>query len=243
MNRQYDEQEIDQLLTKFMAGETTLNEEEALANYFRAHEVDEEWQEYKEMFALFDNGQVDIILGAETSRQLNIIENGKMRKRPKAVKGKPKIIALHWRAAGIAATVMLLIGIFLLMKNGKPKEELSAMTQQDIEDNSPRPVPPQTIMDKKEETLAEVQSTPKPVKKRRKAARKRHTPADSEITIAAYQEVIAEPASLEAEGDQTLAYQPDLQDPSLDLESQIQNIRIRGERLQRKLDAMFVGEP
>ena len=55
-----DKQEIAQLLSKFMAGETSVAEEEVLAQYFRTHEVDEEWAEYKEMFTLFDNGQVDI---------------------------------------------------------------------------------------------------------------------------------------------------------------------------------------
>ena len=60
MKKQCDKQEITQLLNKFMAGETSLAEEQVLAQYFRTHEVDEEWTEYKEMFALFDNGEVDI---------------------------------------------------------------------------------------------------------------------------------------------------------------------------------------
>ena len=52
MTRLYDKQEIAQLLSKFMAGETNVAEEQMLAQYFRTHEVDEEWTEYKEMFAL-----------------------------------------------------------------------------------------------------------------------------------------------------------------------------------------------
>ena len=62
MKQQYDKQEIAQLLSKFMAGETSVTEEEVLAQYFRTHEVDKDWAEYKEMFALFDNGEVDIDL-------------------------------------------------------------------------------------------------------------------------------------------------------------------------------------
>ena len=54
MNRIYDKQEIARMLDKFMAGETSLNEEQMLAEYFRTNEVGDEWQEYKEMFALFD---------------------------------------------------------------------------------------------------------------------------------------------------------------------------------------------
>ena len=57
MNRIYDKQEIARMLDKFMAGETSLNEEQMLAEYFRTDEVGDEWQEYKEMFALFDSGR------------------------------------------------------------------------------------------------------------------------------------------------------------------------------------------
>ena len=67
MKNQIKKQEIAQLLSKFMAGETSVAEEEELAQYFRTHEVDEEWAEYKEMFTLFDNGQVDIEIEDGTS--------------------------------------------------------------------------------------------------------------------------------------------------------------------------------
>ena len=69
MKNQIKKQEIAQLLSKFMAGETSVAEEEELAQYFRTHEVDEEWAEYKEMFTLFDNGQVDIEIEDGTSEQ------------------------------------------------------------------------------------------------------------------------------------------------------------------------------
>lgn len=59
MIKLYTKQEITELLARFMAGESSLQEEEALAQYFRTHEVDEAWREYKEMFALFDEGKVE----------------------------------------------------------------------------------------------------------------------------------------------------------------------------------------
>lgn len=65
MNKQHAKQEINHILNKFMAGETSLNEEQMLAEYFRTHEVGVEWQEYKEMFALFDVGEVGICLDAD----------------------------------------------------------------------------------------------------------------------------------------------------------------------------------
>ena len=68
MMRQYDKQKIARVLGKFMAGETSLDEEQLLAEYFRTHEVDDEWQEFKEMFALFDSGKVDIELTTSADR-------------------------------------------------------------------------------------------------------------------------------------------------------------------------------
>ena len=90
MKRQNDKQQIAQLLSKFMAGETSLAEEQLLAQYFRTHDVGEEWAEYKQMFALFDSGEVDI-----------------------EVKTKPKLVALRWLVAAVAASVLLLLALRL----------------------------------------------------------------------------------------------------------------------------------
>ena len=109
MKQQYDKQEIAQLLSKFMAGETSVAEEDVLAQYFRTHEVDAEWAEYKEMFALFDNGQVDIEPEADTSDALSSTDSAKIRMLPKAVREKPKIKTLRWVMAGIAASIVLLV--------------------------------------------------------------------------------------------------------------------------------------
>ena len=52
---------IEQLLTRFMNGETTLDEERLLADYFRqADNVDEAWKDYREMFLYFDRG-MDVV--------------------------------------------------------------------------------------------------------------------------------------------------------------------------------------
>ena len=113
MKQQYDKQEIAQLLSKFMAGETSVAEEEVLAQYFRTHEVDKDWAEYKEMFALFDNGEVDIEPEAETNSQRPIANNQKPKSVPLAVKEKPKIVTLRWLMAGIAASIALLLVFYL----------------------------------------------------------------------------------------------------------------------------------
>ena len=108
MRQKYDKQEIAQLLNKFMAGETSIAEEEMLAQYFRTHEVDKEWTEYKEMFTLFDNGKVDIDIENETSEQPVKDDSEKIKMLPKTVREKPKIIVIKWLMAGIAASIVLL---------------------------------------------------------------------------------------------------------------------------------------
>ena len=106
MQRQYDKQEITRILGKFMTGEKSLEEEKMLAQYFRTHEVGDEWQEYKEMFALFDNGEVDIEPD-DASDQSFDADNEKVRMLLKAVNEKPKIISIMLLITGIAASVLL----------------------------------------------------------------------------------------------------------------------------------------
>ena len=52
----YSQQQIGDLLDKFMNGLTTPEEEAALGDYFRTHEVPEEWEDYRLMFDYFDRG-------------------------------------------------------------------------------------------------------------------------------------------------------------------------------------------
>ena len=121
MNRIYDKQEIAHMLDKFMAGETSLNEEQMLAEYFRTNEVGDEWQEYKEMFALFDSGKVDIEPDVEVAQPVNI-DGEKVKTLPKDVNTKPKII-FRWMMTGIAASILFLIGFSIFRKEGKSEEQ------------------------------------------------------------------------------------------------------------------------
>nr|MBP7471699.1 hypothetical protein [Prevotella sp.] len=50
------DKDIVSLLEKFMAGTTTIDEEDRLAGYFRSNKVPDEWTDYKKMFAYFDEG-------------------------------------------------------------------------------------------------------------------------------------------------------------------------------------------
>lgn len=97
MKRPHTTQEVEQLLARFMDGTSTLEEEAQLTEFFRTHEVAGEWKEYKEMFALFDKGEVE------------------------AKQTQP-----HWRKyIGMAATVALLVGIgsFLWFHQESPERQ------------------------------------------------------------------------------------------------------------------------
>ena len=142
MKKQYHKQEIADLLEKFMAGETSLEEEHVLAQYFRTHEVSDEWAEYKEMFALFDSGAVDV--------------------EPRLVlTGKPKTIPLRWLMTGIAASILLLIGFSLLMKEGAAVEEqpvVAEVVELEVVEQEPSQLAPKTA------EVSESSEIPEPIK-------------------------------------------------------------------------------
>ena len=54
--KRYSQQQIKGLLDKFMDGQTTVEEEAQLADYFRRSDVPAEWEDYRVMFDYFDRG-------------------------------------------------------------------------------------------------------------------------------------------------------------------------------------------
>lgn len=106
MKHQYDKQEIAQLIDKFMAGITSIAEEDVLAQYFRTHEVSEEWAVYKEMFALFDNGEVDIEV--KPTKQEDKVHTIKVEMSATTKRKRTRMVALRWTTA-VAASLLLLL--------------------------------------------------------------------------------------------------------------------------------------
>ncbi len=89
----YNKKDIAMLLDKFMAGTTTIEEEQILADYFRSEQrVPAEWEDYKYMFAYFDNGMVEVSDQKEDN-----------------AKARPAAIVL-WKRIAVAATLLILIG-------------------------------------------------------------------------------------------------------------------------------------
>ena len=68
------EKDIRTLIDRYMAGQTSLEEESRLADYLRTHDVGEDLQPYKQMFAWFDEGMPleSIQVNKQTSRQATL---------------------------------------------------------------------------------------------------------------------------------------------------------------------------
>ncbi len=103
-------QEVERLLQRFMDGTSTLEEEAQLAEFFRTHEVAGEWATYKDMFALFDEGKVE-------------------------VEEKKESMA-WWKYAGIAAAIALLLGLGFYF-NSRNDEKPHLIAQADTIKSNP----------------------------------------------------------------------------------------------------------
>ena len=64
--KRYSQHQIEALLDKFMDGQTTVEEEAQLADYFRSHDVPAEWEDYRDMFSYFDRGMEGELVPEQT---------------------------------------------------------------------------------------------------------------------------------------------------------------------------------
>lgn len=128
MKKQYTTQDIERMLGRFMDGLSTLDEEQALAEYFRSHDVCDAWVEYKEMFALFDNGEVDVAPELETV----VVPSA-------ADKPKSKVIPLRWILTGVAASIAILIGISTFVGHDEPHTDTATLAKINVPTPSPSP--------------------------------------------------------------------------------------------------------
>lgn len=89
-----EKEHISNLLERFMNGESTLAEEELLSRYFATHEVDAEWEPYKQMFAYFDSGMADEAQPAAAKEAEQAAQ--------------PNVVRFRWLRVAAAAAVALL---------------------------------------------------------------------------------------------------------------------------------------
>ena len=66
--KRYSQHQIKALLDKFMDGQTTVEEEAMLAEFFRSDDVPAEWEDYRLMFDYFDRGMKGDLVPVEQPR-------------------------------------------------------------------------------------------------------------------------------------------------------------------------------
>lgn len=102
MKKTEESNHIQQLLDRFMSGESTLQEERELEQYFATHEVSSEWQPYKEMFAYFEQDMPQEIDEAQPAAPATF----------QAKKSKPSLATwTRWAVAAVLAAIAVTIGV------------------------------------------------------------------------------------------------------------------------------------
>ena len=155
--------EVEDLLKRFMDGETSLEEETALAEYFReAGDEDrpnnipkEDWEAYREMFRMFDDGE------AGRGRDAHA----------------PRGIRIYMAAAAVAAFFVL---VFMLNVGGKQGEPMIAEVES-IDTIKAMTVPIDTLrdepsIDKLRDGNVEISPTPSQKAKPKKQQKLPYTP-------------------------------------------------------------------
>lgn len=95
-------QELEKLLQKYEAAETSLQEEQILKEYFQTEKVPAAFAPYKSLFAFVENRQ-------------------KVKYKDKAPEASGKKLYV-W--SGIAATIILVVGLFFFQENGGNNPEI-----------------------------------------------------------------------------------------------------------------------
>ena len=226
-------QEVERLLQRFMDGTSTLEEEARLAEFFRTHEVAGEWATYKDMFALFDEGKVE-------------------------VEEKQKSTA-WWKYAGIAAAIILLLGLgFYFNSQNDEKPNLIAQTDsvkttpqtetKKVEDQPRKPVEHEESADtikkvKEIQRIARPQKTYmaklSPMKEEKAQPKQKNALPDTIIfTESPYYIASEELSELEIR-ERDLPQYASSQSDDLDYEELKREIQQRGERMIKNIELAF----
>lgn len=189
------EKDIQTLIKRFMAGQTSIEEEDRIAEYLRTHDVGEDLQPYKEMFAWFDQG-MPLGSGQEdksTSGQVDKLASQQADKQTRT-QDKPRIShKLRYLFTATAAAIAMLI-VLTWPKTEQPQTAESTPTTA-----LPEPVRPETKADTLTADTATV-STPKRKKRRRSVRRDMYKPMPPKVYIAeAAQDTISKEAEMIAE--------------------------------------------
>ena len=119
--------EVEDLLKRFMAGETSVEEETALAEYFfgagdedRPNNIPkEDWEAYREMFRMFDDGKIGVRV---THPHITEAGRGRDAHAPRGIRidRKPSGLRIYMAAAAVAAFIVLVFMLNIGGEQGKP---------------------------------------------------------------------------------------------------------------------------
>jgi len=125
-----DYKNINHLLEKYWEGETSLQEEETLQQYFNHNNVAPELKQFKSLFQFFKEEQDVMISDDFEKRLLQEIE-----KEQKVVPAKIRKISWMTSIRTIAAVGILLMGAIFVFQNLQPKET-DVWAKYEIEDEA-----------------------------------------------------------------------------------------------------------
>ena len=140
---------IEEYIHRFMEGETTNAEEQAIYRFFRTEEVPEHLKSYTEMFAWYEDGMPEKVSSQPASKPLW------------------KRLPLEIWSMGIAAMLVIGIGLGIVLSFGNNQhEDWSCYEGSYVEVNGKRITDIETIMPIILETLANAEAIEKDVEKR-----------------------------------------------------------------------------
>jgi len=125
-----DYKNINHLLEKYWEGETSLQEEETLQQYFNHNNVAPELKQFKSLFQFFKEEQDVMISDDFEKRLLQEIE-----KEQKVVPAKIRKLSWMTSIRTIAAVGILLMGAIFVFQNLQPKET-DVWAKYEIEDEA-----------------------------------------------------------------------------------------------------------
>ena len=152
--------DIEQLINKYLDGETSPAEECQLARELQRTDIPEEWQVVRLMLGELTLGEAEY--DAIMARHSNKSETAPRQRR------------LWLRFGAVAASILLL----LVFRFGQEPVEEKPVVAETVEQSIPQPATQPIVEEKEEEALPEVKPPIKPAKKHRKAVIKPEAPAE-----------------------------------------------------------------
>ena len=137
--KRYSQHQIKALLDKFMDGQTTVEEEALLADYFRGHDVPAEWEDYRDMFSYFDRGMEGELVPKQQSQASLTTLMGRR----------------WWSIAAAAAITAAVVGTVVLYRP-------QPVTQPEITEVPTLETPEQDTSIEETQDDASLQTTPEP---------------------------------------------------------------------------------